>query len=156
MNMLNRPGMWVRPRARNMVANGSFETGDLTGWTVRDSPCVSVTSGQVAGCSPTGGRFLVRFDYERKAPEISQRIVLEKGRRYEFSCDVFGSGEVSLSYLSGQPQVHETLYEGSEPSMHVSEAFTAGSANYNLVFKWVYTVGHRVCGADNFRLEEVG
>ncbi len=131
-------------RANNLVANGSFETGDLTGWTVdpfsQGNTTASVYSGSYCcgGATPPDGTFAVAFGGGGAfAGEIAQAFATVPGVVYAGSLEYMGVGTpdsnvivtlgdaISLTPLSG-PTTLDPLFGGDQwQTYHFS--FTATS-----------------------------
>src|SRR5580704_14001113 len=81
-------GTSVLAHAGNLVTNGSFETGDFTGWTVTgDTTFVGVcdVSTCPSGFAPQDGNFAAYFGPVGDTATISQTIATTPGEEYSLS-----------------------------------------------------------------------
>jgi len=74
------------PAQANLIANGGFETGDFTGWTVSGAAfnCGDVVSG-ISDIGPHSGNFSACFGNPTNLSFISQTVATVPGQEYEIS-----------------------------------------------------------------------
>jgi len=124
--------------AQNLVKNGSFESGDLGGWTL-NSPRTSIDINKDYGS--TNGMFALNFSYsDSGGADLQQNISTEVGNTYLVEFDwksshpkpqkllfhVVGvSGKLMESTISG---VGSSPFEAKSPFKHYSTTFIADGA----------------------------
>jgi hypothetical protein len=83
----------------NIVTNGSFETGDFSGWAQSGSPFSSGVIQQFAGNDPTDGNYQAYFSEMGSLGGISQNLATVAGGAYNISFDLANLGGTPSEYL---------------------------------------------------------
>ncbi len=128
--------------AVNLVANGSFETGNFSGWAqFADTSATGVVSGAFDCCSPTDGSFQAVFGPVDGFGGITQTLTAAAGT-FTISFDlgndagagnyVVFDGTTLLSNIGNQGSVHYsfTVTAGANPTL--TFGFYNPPAYYNL------------------------
>ena len=84
----------------NLVANGSFETGDFTSWTQFGNTGFTGVSGTFGGIAPTDGLFQGFFGPVGSTGGIQQSIATGTGITYIVSFDLFNFGGTPNSFIA--------------------------------------------------------
>ena len=84
----------------NLVANGSFETGDFTGWTQLGNTGFTGVSGTFGSIAPTDGLFQGFFGQVGSTGSIQQSIATGAGITYSVSFDLFNFGGTANSFVA--------------------------------------------------------
>lgn len=108
------------PAAATIVVNGSFETGDFTGWTQVNDLSFSFVTDEIAGGGPTDGMYHAAFGpTDPGGGGILQDLVTVAGAEYEISFD--------LANLGGTPNAFGLFWDGG----FVSIDFDVGGFDYD-------------------------
>lgn len=105
--------------AHGDFVNGSFETGDFTGWTVTNASRGSSLFDYPgwAGLQPTDGTFLAVFgDVAQEDDTISQTLTTTPGVKYTLSFDLGSSGATEPMENFDVEWNGTTLYNGHAPA----------------------------------------
>jgi hypothetical protein len=90
----------------NLVTNGSFETGDFTGWDQFGDTSFTFVTTELAAGGPTDGDWHAAFGpLDPSGGFIVQTIATIPGKRYTFSFD--------LANLGGTPNAFGAIWDGS-------------------------------------------
>ena len=121
--------------AQSIVTNGSFETGDFSGWTQHGTAFTGVVNGPFVYVSPTDGDFQAFFGAIGSQTSLSQQLAVDPGRLYtvSFDLDDFSDGatqEFSASF-GGQTLVS---YASRPFGSYTHLSFTAVGGDGALVF----------------------
>ncbi len=108
--------------AVNIVTNGSFETGDFSGWTQEGDTSFSFVTDEAAAGGPTDGVFHAAFGPVGALGGILQILSTVAGGSYFVSFD--------LAYIGGTPNGFVFLWDGA-PVVFVedSNSFDYGTAS---------------------------
>lgn len=131
---------------KNLLSNGDFETGDLSGWNYPGDASLVETS-------PYSGRYFIKaktfgkgIDYKHNRGQLTDALPVELGKKYRFSAWIktTATGRVSLyhyadskgvSFYSAQPVSGMMLnrHYGDIEEWTLFEAdFRAGSKNFSM------------------------
>ena len=97
--------LFTRPAAANLVTNGSFETGDFTGWSAFGNLGFTGVTGDFNGVLPTDGSYQASFGPVGSVGGITQTIATTPGATYAFSFD--------LANLGGLPSFVDASFGGT-------------------------------------------
>jgi hypothetical protein len=122
--------------ATNLVVNGSFETGDFTGWTLTGDTTFVFVTDETGGGGPTDGIYHAAFGPEDGLTYLSQAIATTPGENYAFRFDLanldgapneftFDLGATTLIDLVDSPAFDYATAEGF---------FTAASSSTTIRF----------------------
>jgi hypothetical protein len=120
-----------------LVTNGSFETGDFTGWTQFGNTGFTGVNGVFGGVAPTDGADQASFGPVGSTGGITQNVTTILGDIYLLSFDVANLGgapnyfDVGIGSLS-----HIRQFTDAAPFSytHVSQLFAANASNMALTF----------------------
>jgi hypothetical protein len=122
----------------NLVTNGSFETGDFTGWSQFGNTSFTGVNGpgNFSGVNPTDGDYQAFFGAVGSVGGIMQTVSTVAGKTYYVSYDLYNFGGIPSSFSATFNGV--TLSALNDPpafgySRHTFAATAAGSSA-NLVF----------------------
>jgi hypothetical protein len=95
----------VPAAAANLVTNGSFETGDFSGWTQVGDTSFTFVTADLAGGGPTDGSFHGAFgSIDPGGGGVVQSITTVAGQSYTLTFD--------LAYLGGNPNGYGIFWDG--------------------------------------------
>lgn len=97
--------LFTRPAAANLVTNGSFETGNFTGWSTSGNLGFTGVMGEFSGVLPTDGSYQAYFGPIGSVGGITQTIATTPGATYAFSFD--------LANLGGGPSFVDATFGGT-------------------------------------------
>lgn len=107
------------PATANIVINGSFETGDFTGWTQENDTSFTFVTDELAAGGPTDGLYHAAFGpLDPGGGGITQVLATIAGQTYEISFD--------LANLSGPPNAFGLFWDGG----FVSIDYDVGAFDY--------------------------
>jgi PEP-CTERM motif len=109
----------------NLLVNGSFETGDFTGWTQSGNTNLSGVTGTFAGLLPEDGNFQAFFGPVGSLGFISQTFSDVSGATYTVSLWEAGFG--------GNPSEFDVAINGTE-YIDISPVPASGYAQYTFTF----------------------
>lgn len=134
-------------RAVNLIVNGDFETGDLSGWTINNFDS-SLQQGVIpypadaltAGLPYNGGIYAYKIRPGNQAPDagIRQSVSVLSGGLYTFNLDLayqdgFGGGGSVDLYLDGNLVATQNWSSSSNPQYgHLSGAYTTTDNNLDV------------------------
>ena len=132
-------GLGSQASAANLVTNGSFETGDFTGWTqVGNSNYQGVYTAAYWGVSAPDGAYIANFGAVGSLGGISQNIATVAGGSYTVSFDLFNFGgtpsEDQVQF--GGNTLTDVVNPGSFGWTAFSFVETAASNSTNLTFQF--------------------
>lgn len=140
-------GIPVQAFAANLLTNGSFETGDLTGWTLSGTSSdgyvalIESDSSTASSNSPdAAGNHIIYYDADYANTSLSQNVYLKTGR-YEigFSSKLFSyqnSGDEIFNELVGSTIVQ------SVNSANTSTGWESYVSYFNIKKTGTYTVSY--------------
>ena len=134
--------------AGNLVTNGSFETGDFTGWTQFGDTSFTGVTGSFLGFSPTDGSYQAYFGPTQGIGGIEQTFSTVPGTNYNISFDLgnygytptqyfvtFGSTElVDVVDPPGFPTRPSTTWRGR---LHRRPRSRSASLTFLLISSWI-------------------
>lgn len=91
-------GISSQASAGNLVMNGSFETGDFTGWTQFGNTGFTGVQGNFAGVNPEDGSFQAYFGPVGSLGGISQDLATVAGQSYDISFYLYNFGGTPSEY----------------------------------------------------------
>jgi hypothetical protein len=115
----------VVPASANLVANGSFETGDFSGWTQGGDTSFTFVTDAVAGGGPTDGIYHAAFGPTDNYGGIYQNLATTAGATYFLSFDI--------AYLGGDPNAFALLWDG----IFLIDALDVAAFDYGTVSGYV-------------------
>jgi len=83
----------------NLVTNGSFETGDFSGWTQFGNTGATGVSGNFDGVNPEDGSFQAYFGAVGSIGGISQNLATVAGQSYDISFYLYNFGGTPSEYM---------------------------------------------------------
>jgi hypothetical protein len=125
--------------ADNLVANGGFETGDFTGWTLSGGGCAAVASapnfcsGVDSNPGPHGGNFAAYLGPNGQTDLLSQTLTTVPGQKYVVD---FFSANTSLDGATSPNTFTESF--GSNQFLSLTDAPSFGYTEYKF---WVTATG---------------
>ena len=124
------------PATANLVTNGSFETGDFTGFTQFDNTGFSGVTTTFTGVNPTDGSFQAFFGPVGSTGGISQDIATVAGKNYTVSFDLynFGGATTSEAVSFGGTTLESTVNPPASPYSTHTYHVTATGATTTLAF----------------------
>jgi hypothetical protein len=96
----------------NLLTNGSFETGNFTGWTQFGNTGGTSVRGKFIGIAPENGSFQAAFGPHGSTGGISQTFTDNPGETYDFSIWYYSFGGSPSSQLI---QVDSNIYFNQNP-----------------------------------------
>jgi hypothetical protein len=130
----------ARPASANLITNGSFETGDFTGWTEFDNILFnSVACGDFFGVLPTDGSCQAVFGPFGSTGGITQTIATVAGQTYDFSFDLYNLGAPPNSFDAsfGGGSVLSFTDAGAFPYTHYAFSVLATGALTGVTFTFL-------------------
>jgi hypothetical protein len=122
--------------AANLVTNGSFETGDFSGWNFGgNTGATGVSDVSGFGVTPTDGNFEGYFGAVGSDTVLSQQLTVNAGATYTVSFDLddlSGNGPQDFSASFGGATL--VSYTSQPFATYTHESFTAVGGNGDLVF----------------------
>jgi hypothetical protein len=120
----------------NLVTNGSFETGDFSGWTQSGTPLSSGVIQHFAGFDPTDGDYQAYFSELGSLGGISQSLATVAGGNYSISFDLANLGGTPSEYFVqfGSTVLAQEVDPSDFPYTRFSFTVTAASNSSNLSF----------------------
>jgi hypothetical protein len=82
----------------DLVVNGSFETGDFTGWTQQGDTSFTGVTGNFSGVDPYDGSSQAFFGPTSSLGGISQTLATTAGTTYELTFALFNFGGTGTEY----------------------------------------------------------
>jgi len=141
------------PAPTNLITNGSFETGDFTGWQltgVNPNQTFIVTAAEqgnfAAGLGTGGGE-----------GNLTQTLHTVVGQQYSLDfwlANVAGSGSDNFSAIVGGQTLFQEAHVGAQPYTEHQVTFTA--TNTSTVLEFAYHNGRSEWHLDNIVVETVG
>lgn len=149
--------VFAAPVWANIIVNGSFETGDFTGWEQVGDTSFDFVTDEVAGGGPTDGAFHAAFgSIDPGGGGITQTLSTLGGNIYTVTFD--------LANLGDTPNAYGLFWDGGfEFILNDLEAFTYTTLSFDLVatgssteFGFVFYNAPSFYLLDNISLEQTG
>ncbi len=111
------------PAAINLVNNGSFETGDFSGWSLAGNTGYTSVAYGVGVYAPTDGSFLGSFGAVSSDSYLSQSLTTTAGTKYALSFDIVDEGASSGQDFSVTVGGNTLMSIGSQSGGYQHETF---------------------------------
>jgi hypothetical protein len=108
----------------NLVANGSFETGDFTDWAQFGNTGFTGVSGSFSGVNPTDGADQAYFGPVGSTGGIDQDVATQAGAHFVFSFDVFNFGGTPSYFDAAFGATHVLTLVDPGPFGYTHESFS--------------------------------
>jgi hypothetical protein len=138
-------GLSSQAHAGNLVVNGSFETGDFTGWTQFGNTSFIGVTGNFGGVAPADGDFQAYFGPPGSIGGIFQTLATTVGATYDISFDLYNFGGTPSEYMVqfgsttlvdvvNSPAFGYTTFEYTAVATSADTGFTAFGFQQNLAY----------------------
>jgi len=129
-------GLLASQASAELITNGSFETGDFTGWTVSAGFTGVNSSGGPGGYSAQDGLYYAYLGNVGGLGTISQTFATSPGGQYTLSYYLASNGTTPNEFrtdVNGVTLIDQTDIS-SQPYTHTTFSFTASGATSTVTF----------------------